>query len=352
MDSSRLAQSAPGRIAAIIAASLLTVLLLLRGPSRVAAEPLDLPPPYSRIPGQAVVDVPLSGQGVQSAVVEKYCYGQNLTDYAIPDTPGGGTTTQSLITIDCAPDGARVTKVVYAVRIVHPWVSELSAWVLGTHLDHFWFHDGEDTDNDEDDDAADDDDIEIIGRVADTVFDDEIVNKTWRLCVGDGTAGNTGYIDRFSIYVYYDCEPLLPATPAGPSPADSAKDQSVDVDLNWANAEHAESYDLYFGATYPPPYLTNVAVSSYPLSRLDYGTHYRWKVVARNSCGTTAGPIWDFTTLDAPTATPTRTPTPTHTVTATPTRTSTHTSTAKPTATRTVGTPVHGNPLYLPLLRR
>lgn len=70
--------------------------------------------------------------------------------------------------------------------------------------------------------------------------------------------------------------------------------------------------------------------------------------MTRNTCGTTTGPVWDLTTLNAPTATPTRTPTSTHT----PTRTSTRTSTATPTATRTVGTPVHGNPLYLPLLRR
>lgn len=45
-----------------------------------------------------------------------------------------------------------------------------------------------------------------------------------------------------------------------------------------------------------PPYLTNVTSSSYDLSRLACDTHYRWKIVSRNLCGTTAGPIWDFTT--------------------------------------------------------
>jgi hypothetical protein len=235
-----------------------------------------------------------------SSAAEGYRYGVNFTDYPIPDDAPGGVTGQSPIDISGAPTGAKVTKIVYSLCISHPMVSEISAWLLGVHLDHFWFHDGGSTDLGEDDDVADDDDIEIHSRVADTVFDGENVNKQWRLIAGDGTAGNVGSITWWYLYVYYDCDLLMPATPSAPSPVDSAKDQSLDVNLDWATADRAESYDLYFGASYPPPYLTNVTSSSYPLSRLDCGTHYRWKIVSRNSCGTTEGPIWDFTTSCCP----------------------------------------------------
>ena len=231
-----------------------------------------------------------------SASAEGNVYGENQANYIIPDAPGDGSTGKSPIDISGAPTGAKVTKIVYSLCIYHPMVSELSAWLLGAHLDHFWYLQGGTTDLGEDDDTADDNDIEIYARVADTVFDGETVNKQWKLIAGDIMSGNHGFIDWWHLYVYFDCALLMPGTPAVPSPVDSAKDQSLDVNLNWADAELADSYDLYFGATYPPPYLTNVTSSSYDLSRLQCDTHYRWKIVSRNACGTTVGQIWDFTT--------------------------------------------------------
>jgi fibronectin type 3 domain-containing protein len=87
-----------------------------------------------------------------------------------------------------------------------------------------------------------------------------------------------------------------PGTPSGPSPASGATNQSKDVDLNWADASGATSYDVYFGTSPSPPYVTNTGSSSYALSTLSSTTHYYWKVVAKSSCSSTEGSVWDFTT--------------------------------------------------------
>ncbi|HUW95946.1 MAG TPA: matrixin family metalloprotease, partial [Anaerolineae bacterium] len=92
----------------------------------------------------------------------------------------------------------------------------------------------------------------------------------------------------------YPC--LATGTPSGPSPVDNATGVSVNADLDWANTSHATSYDVYFGTASNPPLHGNTTSSSYPLPPLSYGTHYHWKVVAKNDCGSTASPIWDFTT--------------------------------------------------------
>jgi hypothetical protein len=302
MDTGRSTQWTPGRLRPTVAASLLSLLLLLLAPSRALAEPLDLAPPFvvpywhtqqqaivevevwvrdaadvdllrglgfSCPVGPCVLELPAGGEEnltalglpVQvlahaikaSASAEGNVYGENQSDYALPDAAPGGLTAQSPIDITGAPTGAKVTRIVYSLRIQHQKVSEVSAWLLGVHLDHFWFHDGAITDDGDDDDPEDDADIEMLNRVADAVFDGETVNKQWKLIAGDGTAGNVGFIDWWRLHVYFDCDLLMPGTPSFPSPVDSAKDQSLDVNLDWATADRADSYDLYFGASYPPP---------------------------------------------------------------------------------------------------
>ena len=89
---------------------------------------------------------------------------------------------------------------------------------------------------------------------------------------------------------------LLPAIPSNPSPSNGATDVSVSADLDWDDSSGATSYDVYFGTTSPPPEVDTVASSSYDPGALDYETVYYWKIVARNACGDTEGPIWEFTT--------------------------------------------------------
>jgi len=89
---------------------------------------------------------------------------------------------------------------------------------------------------------------------------------------------------------------LTPASPSDPSPLDDALSVSINRDLDWADCDRATSYDVYFGSTYPPVYYDNTTASSYDLPQLSYNTTYYWKITAKNSCGDTSGPDWQFTT--------------------------------------------------------
>lgn len=106
--------------------------------------------------------------------------------------------------------------------------------------------------------------------------------------------------------VWYFTTESGPATPSVPSPADGATEQPNTVDLHWLSIYEATSYDVYFGKTSPrpPPLVGNITGNTYYLPDLGCGTQYSWKVVAKNACGNTSGPVWDFTTACCTPATP------------------------------------------------
>ena len=58
----------------------------------------------------------------------------------------------------------------------------------------------------------------------------------------------------------------------------------------------ATSYDVYFGTSVTPPYVTNTASTSYTPT-LAFGTTYYWQIRPKNASGTASGcTIWSFTT--------------------------------------------------------
>ena len=104
-----------------------------------------------------------------------------------------------------------------------------------------------------------------------------------------------------------------PGTPTSPSPANTASGVSTTPTLTWSSSG-ATSYDVAFGTSNPPPTVsTGQAAASYSPSALANSTTYFWQIVARNSSGTTAGPVWSFTTVASspPPGTPTN-PNPTN----------------------------------------
>lgn len=87
-----------------------------------------------------------------------------------------------------------------------------------------------------------------------------------------------------------------PSAPSGPSPANGAVNQSLNADLNWADAANATAYDIYFGTAASPPLVGDAIASSFALPALSPNTRYYWKIVAANACQGVEGPIWTFTT--------------------------------------------------------
>jgi hypothetical protein len=90
-----------------------------------------------------------------------------------------------------------------------------------------------------------------------------------------------------------------PGTPSNSSPSNGGTGASTSPTLSWTAGSNATSYDVYFGTSSNPPLVGNTTGTSYARSGLSYSTLYYWKVMAKNSCGSTSGSIWSFTTTGA-----------------------------------------------------
>ncbi|MGD8500541.1 MAG: metallophosphoesterase, partial [Phycisphaerales bacterium] len=72
-----------------------------------------------------------------------------------------------------------------------------------------------------------------------------------------------------------------------PSPADGATEVAIDGVLEWAAGAGAESHNVYFGTTNPPPFVQNQAGTIYdPPGTMDYETTYYWRIDELGSDGT------------------------------------------------------------------
>ena len=97
----------------------------------------------------------------------------------------------------------------------------------------------------------------------------------------------------------------LPGIPSSPSPSAGANNTSTTPTLSWT-ASGADTYDVYFGTENPPPQATtDQGAATYSPGTLANATTYYWQVVAHNGEGSTAGPVWSFTTQAAAPPTPT-----------------------------------------------
>ena len=90
-----------------------------------------------------------------------------------------------------------------------------------------------------------------------------------------------------------------PTAPASPSPANGATGVATTASLSWS-ATNATSYDVKFGTTNPPPPVATGQIAASYAPALAAGTTYFWQIVANNAAGSTAGPVWSYTTAAAP----------------------------------------------------
>jgi len=94
--------------------------------------------------------------------------------------------------------------------------------------------------------------------------------------------------------------PAPPGSPGTPNPASGATGLTLTPTLTWT-ATGGTSFDVAFGTTSPPAgAATALSTASYTPAALSPGTTYYWQIVAHNAGGATTGPIWSFSTADAP----------------------------------------------------
>jgi hypothetical protein len=106
-----------------------------------------------------------------------------------------------------------------------------------------------------------------------------------------------GYDDAFVVKFYFFPD-VCPFDLI--SPFDGAQNRSIDTDLDWEDAAHAVSYDVYFGTVYPPPFFDTVKNSAYDPGPLEYKRTYYWKIKAVNAETSYESDIWSFQTILPP----------------------------------------------------
>ena len=149
-------------------------------------------------------------------------YGVDDYDYAIPEpvNPNCGFV-YSTVNITDAPAGETVEYVEYRLRVLHTWPSDLQLLITSGQntSEIIWNFLGGSDDGGYDDDVEADDDIYLNHRLINTAFDGQPVNQYWYLDAYDCVAGDTGTIEYFELWIWYDDggQALPNLTPYSPS---------------------------------------------------------------------------------------------------------------------------------------
>jgi len=96
-----------------------------------------------------------------------------------------------------------------------------------------------------------------------------------------------------------------PDKPSSPNPSHLSYDMPIDTDFDWADCARATSYDIKIWLWGDPepivPTAQDLTESRYdPPNYLQYYKQYEWRVIAKNSCGSTEGDEWVFRTCNSP----------------------------------------------------
>ncbi len=94
-----------------------------------------------------------------------------------------------------------------------------------------------------------------------------------------------------------------PNPPTNPNPENKAQNIEVNTTLSWSctdpDGNKIESYKVYFGSTFPPPFVDGRLVANYDPGQLEYNTTYYWKIIPYDGQDYTNENLidtWEFTT--------------------------------------------------------
>jgi len=120
------------------------------------------------------------------------------------------------------------------------------------------------------------------------------LNTTYSVIVGDGVDIVSG---SKTITIFTDPQP---SSVSNMLPTNNTQNLSPPVQLSWAPASYASSYDLYVWSADSinrpsTPTLSNTTQINYTInSGLNWGKTYKWQIISKNLCHVTDGPIQQF----------------------------------------------------------
>ncbi len=88
----------------------------------------------------------------------------------------------------------------------------------------------------------------------------------------------------------------MPGQATSPNPPDGSVGIRLDPVLGWEAGAGATSHDVYFGTSDPPTFQASTTARTFAPGYLSKNTTYYWRIDEVNPFGTTAGPVWSFTT--------------------------------------------------------
>jgi len=154
--------------------------------------------------------------------------------------------------------------------------------------------------------------LAVVAADAVTLLDSGEDNITW-IAPADGDyylrvtppdPDEAGCSAAYTVSLAEDDTPNeAPDPPTNPGPADGHSLVGIAALLTWSATDPDNdllSFQVSFGPTNPPPPVVPAqAATSYdPPGELSYNTTYYWQIVASDGAGgSTAGPVWSFTTL-------------------------------------------------------
>ena len=185
--------------------------------------------------------------------------GSNGSDVSIPD--GTGSYRHSPITISSAPSGARVTRIDWSFSIVHSYGGDLDVDLNDNSrstafVANLWTG----TQNGGTDSGVN---PSRSGTITSGSLIGLPVNQTWYLAAADVAAGDTGYINSWTITVYWaDAPAETVSVPTGlsgePNPVQNVA-STYSVNASTSSSGHTIEYSFTWGDGTSSPYSTSTS---------------------------------------------------------------------------------------------